>query len=137
MPRLTVVVATYNRSQSLVRCLESFRTQSSPRTEWEVVVVNNNSKDDTEERFAEFAAANPDLPVRMVREERQGLFSQHTNPKRRKAKDRSRASFAGEDIPSPTRLPLRLLQKGLSGQPCEPAFWGAEQATKLSELPLR
>ena len=73
MPRLTVVVATYNRSQSLVRCLESFRTQSSPRTEWEVVVVNNNSKDDTEERFAEFAVANPDLPVRMVREERQGL----------------------------------------------------------------
>lgn len=73
MSRLTVVVATYNRAESLIRCLESFRTQSSPRTEWEVVVVNNNSKDDTEERFAAFAAANADLPVRMVREERQGL----------------------------------------------------------------
>lgn len=73
MPRLTVVVATYNRSESLVRCLESFRTQSAPREQWEVVVVNNNSKDDTEERFAQFVAANPDLPVRMVREERQGL----------------------------------------------------------------
>ena len=57
MSRLTVVVATYNRAESLIRCLESFRTQSSPRTEWEVVVVNNNSKDDTEERFAAFAAA--------------------------------------------------------------------------------
>ena len=73
MLRLTVVVATYNRAESLVRCLESFRTQSAPREEWEVVVVNNNSKDDTEERFAEFVTANPDLPVRMVREERQGL----------------------------------------------------------------
>ena len=73
MPRLTVVVATYNRSQSLVRCLESFRTQSSPRTEWEVVVVNNNSKDDTEQRFARFAEENPNLPIRMVLEERQGL----------------------------------------------------------------
>ena len=73
MPRLTVVVATYNRSQSLIRCLRSFRTQSSPRTEWEVVVVNNNSKDDTEQRFAQFAEENPNLPIRMVLEERQGL----------------------------------------------------------------
>ena len=73
MPRLTVVVATYNRSESLIRCLSSFCEQSSPRAEWEVVVVNNNSTDDTEERFAQFVAENPDLPVRMVREERQGL----------------------------------------------------------------
>lgn len=73
MPRLTVVVATYNRAESLIRCLSSFREQSSPREEWEVVVVNNNSKDDTEERFAQFVAANTDFPVRMVREERQGL----------------------------------------------------------------
>lgn len=73
MPRLTVVVATYNRAESLIRCLESFRTQSSPREQWEVVAVNNNSKDDTEARFAQFVAENPELPVRMVREERQGL----------------------------------------------------------------
>ncbi len=73
MPRLTVVVATYNRAESLIRCLRSFRDQSLPREEWEVVVVNNNSKDDTEERFDDFVKENPDLPVRMVREERQGL----------------------------------------------------------------
>lgn len=73
MPRLTVVVATYNRAESLIRCLRSFCDQSLPREEWEVVVVNNNSKDDTEERFAQFAEENPDLPVRMVLEERQGL----------------------------------------------------------------
>lgn len=73
MPRLTVVIATYNRSESLIRCLHSFCSQSAPREQWEVVAVNNNSKDDTEERFAQFAAEHPDLPVRMVREERQGL----------------------------------------------------------------
>lgn len=73
MKRLSVVVATYNRAESLVRCLSSFCEQSAPRELWEVVVVNNNSKDDTEERFARFAAEHEGLPVRMVREERQGL----------------------------------------------------------------
>lgn len=73
MPRLTVVVATYNRSQSLLRTLCSFEAQTAPRTEWEIVVVDNNSSDDTARRFAEFAADHRELPVRMVRETRQGL----------------------------------------------------------------
>lgn len=73
MPRLTVVVATYNRSQSLLRTLGSFEAQTAPRSVWEVVVVDNNSSDDTAYRFAEFAAAHSGMPVRLVHESRQGL----------------------------------------------------------------
>ena len=73
MLRLSLIVATYNRSASLIRALESVAQQNAPASEWECVVINNNSTDDTQERFAEFVAAHPDLNMRMVTELRQGL----------------------------------------------------------------
>ena len=73
MLRLSLIVATYNRSASLIRALESVAQQNAPASEWECVVINNNSSDDTQERFAEFVAAHPDLNMRMVTELRQGL----------------------------------------------------------------
>ena len=59
MLRLSLIVATYNRSASLIRALESVAQQNAPASEWECVVINNNSSDDTQERFAEFADAAP------------------------------------------------------------------------------
>ncbi|MBR5493948.1 MAG: glycosyltransferase family 2 protein [Alistipes sp.] len=73
MLRLSLIIATYNRSASLIRALESVAQQNAPASEWECVVINNNSTDDTQERFAEFVAAHPDLNIRMVTELRQGL----------------------------------------------------------------
>ena len=73
MIRLSLVIATYNRSVPLLAALESVVRQDAPPSEWECVVVNNNSQDDTEARFAEFAARYPALHLRMVRETRQGL----------------------------------------------------------------
>ena len=73
MLRLSLIVATYNRSASLIRALESVAQQNAPASVWECVVINNNSTDDTQERFAEFVAAHPDLNIRMVTELRQGL----------------------------------------------------------------
>lgn len=73
MIRLSLIIATYNRSASLLVALESVVRQDAPAGTWECVVVNNNSKDDTSERFAEFAARHPQVPLRMVCETRQGL----------------------------------------------------------------
>ncbi len=73
MLRLSLIVATYNRSASLIRALESVAEQSAPVSEWECIVINNNSTDDTQERFAEFATAHPEINIRMVTELRQGL----------------------------------------------------------------
>lgn len=73
MLRLSLIIATYNRSVSLIRTLESVIQQSAPTTEWECIVINNNSTDDTPERFAEFAAAHPHHNLRMITELRQGL----------------------------------------------------------------
>ena len=46
---------------------------SYPAEKWECVVVNNNSTDNTEALFAEFAAANPTFDLKIVTETKQGL----------------------------------------------------------------
>lgn len=73
MYRLSIVIATYNRAQNLVRTLGSLTNQTLDVSEWEVVVVNNNSSDDTSELFAQFAAAHTTLNLRIVDEKNQGL----------------------------------------------------------------
>ena len=73
MKKLSLIIATYNRSQSLLRTLSSVVAQSAPAQLWECVVVNNNSTDDTIDVFARFAAENQAFNLRMVTETEQGL----------------------------------------------------------------
>ena len=73
MVRLSIVIATYNRSAMLMQTLQSVIEQTLPREEWECVVVNNNSSDSTATDFEAFAARYPDYNLRMVLEPNQGL----------------------------------------------------------------
>lgn len=73
MPRISIIIATYNRAEQLLGTLESVIRQDLPASEWECIVVDNNSADDTQKRFAEFAAAYPGYNLRIVREQQQGL----------------------------------------------------------------
>ncbi len=56
-----------------MRTLESVARQTLPAADWELVVVDNNSRDDTQGLFAGFAAAHPALDARIVKETQQGL----------------------------------------------------------------
>lgn len=70
---VTVIVCTYNRAASLRDTLEALREQQVPPTlAWEVVVVDNNSHDETGAVVREFAARGP-MPVKYVFESRQGV----------------------------------------------------------------
>lgn len=73
MITLSLLIATYNRAARLIDTLESVVGQDAPAEQWECVVVNNNSTDDTAARFAAFAAAHPQFNLRMVEEHNQGL----------------------------------------------------------------
>ena len=48
-PIISVIVCTYNRGELLVQALESLVAQSLEKSRYEVIVVNNNSTDNTEE----------------------------------------------------------------------------------------
>lgn len=73
MIKLSVVIATYNRAEGLARTLGSLSEQTLDRDLWEVVVVNNNSSDDTEPRFLAWQSASPGIVSRIVFEPNQGL----------------------------------------------------------------
>ncbi len=69
---LSIVVSTFNRAGDLVRFLDGIsRMPPLPRGEWELIVVDNNSSDDTKS-VVERAIAAPRGNVRYVFEARQG-----------------------------------------------------------------
>lgn len=72
-PKLTINIATYNRGKALRRTLDSLAAMNLAPELWELLVVNNNSTDDTLHVLAEFSSSHPDLNVRTVDETRQGL----------------------------------------------------------------
>lgn len=73
MLRLSLIIATYNRSELLLGALQSVVAQSAPHDEWECVVVNNNSTDDTLERVTKFIEEHKECNLRIVTEMNQGL----------------------------------------------------------------
>lgn len=57
---ITVIVCTYNRSKSLARTLDSIAVQALPEPiDWDVLVVDNNSTDQTHEVVQDFQAKYP------------------------------------------------------------------------------
>ena len=69
--RVSVVICTWNRCELLRSTLESMRTVTVPADlEWELVVVNNNSPDATDEVITDFQGL---LPVRRVFENELGV----------------------------------------------------------------
>ena len=58
--KITVILCTYNRCQSLAKTLESVAAQILPESvEWEVLVVDNNSRDQTREVADGFCRRHP------------------------------------------------------------------------------
>ncbi|MBI4603735.1 MAG: glycosyltransferase family 2 protein [Planctomycetes bacterium] len=68
---LSVVICTYKRPRLLREALQSMLQQKLPRDRFEVIVVDNNSEDETEAVVREIARAAPN--IRYARELKQGL----------------------------------------------------------------
>lgn len=68
---ISVVLSTYNRAEHLARALESLARQVTSGIDYEIVVVNNNSTDNTEEVVRSFIERDPHFQY--VFERRQGL----------------------------------------------------------------
>lgn len=85
--KLSVAISTWNRSNSLRRTLESIADASvPPGLVWEIIVINNNSTDDTDRVIDSFADR---LPIRRLFEPIQGVA---------RAKNTGAAAARGEFI---------------------------------------
>jgi len=71
--KLSVIIATYNRSATLITTLEALLGQTLPPGLWEAVVVDNNSPDDTTEAAKRFAAGHPQFNIHVFSETAQGV----------------------------------------------------------------
>lgn len=70
---ISIIVCTYNRDKYIYDALESIANNDFPHNEYEIVLVNNNSTDSTEEKSKQFATKFPDVNFRYCTESKQGL----------------------------------------------------------------
>jgi glycosyltransferase involved in cell wall biosynthesis len=70
---ISVIVCTYNRAHYLADTLNHLLHQSSATAHFEVLVINNNSTDDTEGVCQQFSNKNPLFSFRYLVEQSQGL----------------------------------------------------------------
>jgi glucosyl-dolichyl phosphate glucuronosyltransferase len=70
---LSIVICSYNRGNYIFAALESLRKQDLSKDFFEIVVVDNNSTDNTFEVVKRFESENPDLNFIYTKETNQGL----------------------------------------------------------------
>lgn len=70
-PQVAVLIATYNRAHFLGETLDYLAASTPPGVSWEVVVVDNNSTDDTRQVVESRVAGFP-VPLRYLTEKKQG-----------------------------------------------------------------
>ncbi len=71
---ISIIVCTYNREKYILQCLESIANQSADRAEWELIIVNNKSTDETDGIVRNFLGSqDSDLKAAYFIEENQGL----------------------------------------------------------------
>lgn len=73
--RCSVVVPVYNGAHVVGRCLDALAQQSTPLDDFEVIVVDDGSTDDTAERVACWAREHPAMALSLLRQERGGPAS--------------------------------------------------------------
>ena len=116
---ITVILCTYNRCQSLAKALESVAASQLPDSiQWEVLVVDNNSKDQTKEVTEGFCRRYPGR-FRYLFERKQGK-SNALNTGIREARGSILAFMDDDVIVAPTWLmnitePLNSTEWGGTG----------------------
>jgi len=71
MINISVIICTYNRSNSLADTLLCLTKQTYESENWELIVVDNNSNDNTKEIISELSKQLPNLTYKF--EPQQGL----------------------------------------------------------------
>ena len=70
---ISLVICTYNRAKFIGEALDSIAKQTLSPALFELIIVNNNCTDNTEEICKRFIAQYPNLDINYVIETNQGL----------------------------------------------------------------
>ena len=65
-PKVSVIVAAYRPGDAFARVMDSLDAQSLPQAQFETIVVDDGSPDDTHDRLVALAATRPNLRVERI-----------------------------------------------------------------------
>lgn len=71
--KISAVICSYNRARFILAAVESIFNQNFDKSEYEVIVVDNNSKDNTVELLEKYKQSHPDYNFRYFVEYNQGV----------------------------------------------------------------
>ena len=71
--KISLIICTYNREKFIAACLESCYNQSLPKSDYEVLIINNKCTDNTTSIVDLFIKNHPSLNCRQIVESQQGL----------------------------------------------------------------
>jgi cellulose synthase/poly-beta-1,6-N-acetylglucosamine synthase-like glycosyltransferase len=72
LPRITIIVPTYNEAKFVERKLDNIYEQEYPRDKLEVIVVDSASTDNTPTIVRKWAERHPDLNLKLIEEHERG-----------------------------------------------------------------
>lgn len=71
--KISILICTYNRAKYIYNLLESLAKNTFPKSDFEILIVDNNCTDSTRDECQRFAQNHPEIAFRYIVEERQGL----------------------------------------------------------------
>jgi glucosyl-dolichyl phosphate glucuronosyltransferase len=76
---ISVVICSYNRAAYIKEAMESLRLQSLTKKDFEIIIVNNNSTDNTEQVCRLYITEHPEVNIQYFNESQQGAsFARNT-----------------------------------------------------------
>ena len=71
--KISIVIPLYNSQNIIERVLDSIKNQTKIDLVKEIIIVNDGSKDNSEEVVLQYAKKNEDLPIRVITKENGGV----------------------------------------------------------------
>ncbi len=102
IPSISIIIPTYNQGHLIGECLESIRSQSI--SNWEAIIINNFSDDNTEGVVAKFQ----DSRFRMIRFHNHGVIAASRNEGVKQARGPYVAFLDSDDIWHSTKIEKTL-----------------------------
>ena len=73
--KISILVPVYNEEELIINCLKSLINQDYPKKDYEIIVINDGSKDNTKKNIEEFIKENKKVKIKLINQENKGLAS--------------------------------------------------------------
>lgn len=77
--KLSIIIPLYNKEKHIERCLESLSVQDISPKDYEVIIVDDDSKDSGVDTVQNYANSNADVNIHLIKQQNQGPSAARNN----------------------------------------------------------